>query len=287
MANGDTIVSTGIAPDVLVCIGTVQFRSDLTAVPLMKGYDLGSWEGLVGYGEPLNRLAQQPHVHQTGRSAPHVVSGDPNVQPCGIKDHGLPGLRNSLSSRQRSETTDLQFGRWGELFEQLASPQFWEYQASQRQWTAHRGNNPRGRYKRRIPVRTRHSLTPGPARPKMTSQRQTKVQTGSRSCGTAAVQEKSWTSYLCVRQSGLPTEQTPRCILGIIRGIDDFDMQLKQTKDKNKRSRPKLGASTHGMTEGEKRRLMKETGPVTKEIPAETVIKRHIYRRLIQLCVHL
>ena len=37
MANGDTIVSTGIAPAVLVCIGNVQFRSDLTAVPLMKG----------------------------------------------------------------------------------------------------------------------------------------------------------------------------------------------------------------------------------------------------------
>ena len=40
MANGDTIVSTGIAPAVVVCIGLVQFRSDLTAVPLMKGYDV-------------------------------------------------------------------------------------------------------------------------------------------------------------------------------------------------------------------------------------------------------
>ena len=40
IANGDTIVSTGIAPVVLVCIGNVQFRSDLTALPLMKGYDI-------------------------------------------------------------------------------------------------------------------------------------------------------------------------------------------------------------------------------------------------------
>ena len=40
MANSDTIVSMGIAPAVLVCIGSVQFRSDLTAVPLMKGYDI-------------------------------------------------------------------------------------------------------------------------------------------------------------------------------------------------------------------------------------------------------
>ena len=67
--------------------------------------------------------------------------------------------------------------------------------------------------------------------------------------------------------------------LGIIRGIDDFDMQLKQTKPKTKtkRSRPKL-ATAHGMTEGEKRRLMKETGPVTTEIPTETVIETHLQK---------
>ena len=67
--------------------------------------------------------------------------------------------------------------------------------------------------------------------------------------------------------------------LGIIRGIEDFDMQLKQMKPKTKtkRSRPKL-ATMHGMTEGEKRRLMKETGPVTTEIPAETVIETHLQK---------
>ena len=67
--------------------------------------------------------------------------------------------------------------------------------------------------------------------------------------------------------------------LGIIHGIDDFDMQLKQMKPKTKtkRSRPKL-ATAHGMTEGEKRRLMKETGPVTTEIPAKTVIETHLQK---------
>ena len=44
-----------------------------------------------------------------------------------------------------------------------------------------------------------------------------------------------------------------------------------------KRSRPKL-ATMHGMTEGEKRRLMKETGPVTTEILAETVIETHVQK---------
>ena len=65
--------------------------------------------------------------------------------------------------------------------------------------------------------------------------------------------------------------------LGIIRGIDDFSMQLKQPKPKTKRSRPKL-ATTHGMTEGEKRRLMKETGLLTTKIPIETVIETHLQK---------
>ena len=40
MANAESIVSTGIALDVLVGIRKIQFRSDLTAVPLMEGFDL-------------------------------------------------------------------------------------------------------------------------------------------------------------------------------------------------------------------------------------------------------
>ena len=65
----------------------------------------------------------------------HIVLGDPNVQPCGIKDRGLNGLQDNFSLLHKSANTDLQFGRWGALFAQLASPQFWEYQASHRQWT--------------------------------------------------------------------------------------------------------------------------------------------------------
>ena len=36
LANGDTVVSTGIAPNVLVCIGSMASRVSLTAVPLME-----------------------------------------------------------------------------------------------------------------------------------------------------------------------------------------------------------------------------------------------------------
>ena len=40
MANGETIVSTGVAPDVLISLGDIQFRSTLTAMPMMEGFDL-------------------------------------------------------------------------------------------------------------------------------------------------------------------------------------------------------------------------------------------------------
>ena len=48
--------------------------------------------------------------------------------------------------------------------------------------------------------------------------------------------------------------------LAFIRGTEDWTMPLKKRKTKTK---SKLGA-VHGMTEGEKRRLAKETSPVTK-----------------------
>ena len=106
MANGDTIVSTGIAPAVLVCIRNVQFRSDLTAVPLMKGYDIVLGKDWLDMVNPLIDWSSNCMYIRQGDQL-HIVSSDPNVQPCGIKDRGLPGLRNSLSSTEKSETTDL------------------------------------------------------------------------------------------------------------------------------------------------------------------------------------
>ena len=40
LANGETIVSTGIAPRVLVCIGSIPCRLSLTAFPMMEGIQL-------------------------------------------------------------------------------------------------------------------------------------------------------------------------------------------------------------------------------------------------------
>ena len=44
-------------------------------------------------------------------------------------------MQDNFSRLHDTETTDLNFGKWGELFEQLASPQFWEYKANTQQWT--------------------------------------------------------------------------------------------------------------------------------------------------------
>ena len=63
--------------------------------------------------------------------------------------------------------------------------------------------------------------------------------------------------------------------LGIIRGTDDWSVPPQKLK--TKKSKSKLGAA-HGMTKSEKRRLMKETGPVTKEVPAEVVMQEHIQK---------
>ena len=40
LANGETIVSTGIAPNVLICIGSTVSRVSLTAVPMMEGIEV-------------------------------------------------------------------------------------------------------------------------------------------------------------------------------------------------------------------------------------------------------
>ena len=272
MANGDTIVSTGIAPAILVCIGKVQFRSDLIAVPLMKGYDVVLGKDWLDMVNPSIDWRNNCMYIRQGDQL-RVVSGGPNVQPCGIKDRGLPGLQNSLSSAQQSETTDLQFGRWGELFAQLASPQFWEYQASQRQWTV---EQPQGEVHSENPIQNEIQLDTGASKAKMTSQKQTR---GKRVAGRVVWQPiKEKLDFISLRQAKrLANSSDTPMYLGIIRGIDDFSMQLKKTKTKTKRSRPKL-ATIHGMTEGEKWRLMKETGPVTTEIPAEIVIETHLQK---------
>ena len=135
MANGETIVSTRIAPAVLVSIGKIQFRSDLTTVPLMAGVDIVLGKDWLYMVNPLIDWRSNAMYIRQGDQL-HIVSGDPNVQACGIKDRGLNGLQDDFSLLHSAASTNLQFGRWGDLFAQLASPKFWEYQSSQQQRTS-------------------------------------------------------------------------------------------------------------------------------------------------------
>ena len=134
MVNGDTIVSTGIAPAVLVSIGPVQCRMNLIAVPLMRGFDVVLGKDWLDMVNPLIEWRQNTVYIKQGDQL-HILLGDPNVQPCRIKDQGLTGLQDNFSRLHDTATTNLNFGKWGELFAQLASPQFWEYKASTQQWT--------------------------------------------------------------------------------------------------------------------------------------------------------
>ena len=85
MANGETIVSIGRTPDVLVSIGKIQFRSDLIAVPLMEGFNIVLGQDWLDMVNPLiDWRSNRMYIRQGDQL--HIVSGDPNVQPCGIKD---------------------------------------------------------------------------------------------------------------------------------------------------------------------------------------------------------
>ena len=53
LVNGETIVSTRIAPRVLVCIGKVPCRLSLTAVPMMEGVQLTLGKDWLGIMNPL------------------------------------------------------------------------------------------------------------------------------------------------------------------------------------------------------------------------------------------
>ena len=104
MANGETIVSTGIAPDVLISLGDVQFRSTLTAVPMMEGIDLILGKDWLDMVNPLvDWRSNTVYIHSGGQL--HRVSGIPaeEVKPCGIVDQGINGLRDNFTQFAEGE----------------------------------------------------------------------------------------------------------------------------------------------------------------------------------------
>ena len=97
LANGETIVSTGMAPQVLVSIGDVQCRVNLTAIPLMDGISVILGKDWLDMLNPLIDWRSNTVYLRVGDKLQKVQGqNSSNVQPSGIKDKGLSGLRDSF-----------------------------------------------------------------------------------------------------------------------------------------------------------------------------------------------
>ena len=97
LANGETIVFTVMAPQVLVSIGDVQCRVNLTAIPLMDGISVILGKDWLDTLNPLIDWRSNTVYLQMGDKLQKVQGQDSsNVQPSGIKDQGLSSLQDSF-----------------------------------------------------------------------------------------------------------------------------------------------------------------------------------------------
>ena len=246
MANGETIVSTGVAPDVLISLGDIQFRSTLTAVPMMEGIDMILGKDWLDMVNPLVDWRNNTVYIRSGDQL-HRVSEIPatEVKPCGIVDRGLSGLQDNFSQLHKESATSLQIGKWGEIYKQLASPTFWEYKTTAKEWTPGPTRSlaqPQGEVQPLVPTTpenflhsltsTANSMKTGPSK----SRRQNKK-----------IDFISLKKTIKMAQS----KDTP-ILLAVVRPIRNEDIPQKNKKPKTK---TRAGAA-HGRTEGEKRRML-------------------------------
>ena len=132
LANGETIVSTGIAPRALVSIGKVSCRLALTAVPMMEGVQLILGKDWLDIQNPLVDWRSNTVFLRSGSQLEpiHGIS-DKSGTHCQITDKGLNGLQSLFRdlSDDASLTADLQ-----EKLAVLRKPSFWLYEAMTKQW---------------------------------------------------------------------------------------------------------------------------------------------------------
>ena len=126
LANGETIVSTGIAPRVLVCIGSIPCRLSLTAVPMMEGIQLILGKDWLDIVNPLVDWRSSSMFLRFGQQLEQVKGIElKSAHHCQIVDKGLPGLQCQFGAfKKSSNPTD---DKLGLRVEQLYSPAFWQY----------------------------------------------------------------------------------------------------------------------------------------------------------------
>ena len=266
MANGETIVSTGVAPDVLISLGDIQFRSTLTAVPMMEGFDMILGKDWLDMVNPLVDWRSNTVYIQFGDQL-HRVSGIPaeEVKPCGIKDRGLAGLKDNFSQLHKECDTCLNFGKWGETYAQLASPTFWEYQPSVAPWTPG-------------PTRTlaqpQGEVTPpASTTPEIFCNSLADNATILKPDTKKSRQNDKKLDFISLKKTIKVAQSldTP-VLLAVVRPITNEDMPKTKKKSKTK---IRAGAA-HGMTQGEKRRMLKESGPAKDTTTVNDTMKEMV-----------
>ena len=263
MANGETIVSTGVAPDVLISLGDIQFRSTLTAVPMMEGFDMILGKDWLDMVNPLVDWRSNTIYIQFGDQL-HRVSGIPaeEVKPCGIKDRGLAGLKDNFSQLHHESATCLHFGKWGETYAQLASPTFWEYQPSIAQWSPG-------------PTRTlaqpQGEVTPStPVTPKIFSN---SLADSAPILKTGPSKPRTKLDFISLKKTIKMAQSTDTpVLLAVVRPITNEDIPKKNKKPKTKTR----ANAAHGRTEGEKRRMLKESGPAKDTTTVKDTMKEMV-----------
>ena len=135
LANGETIVSTGIAPRVLVCIGSVPCRLALTAVPMMEGVQLILGKDWLDIMNPLvDWRSNTVYLRNGSQLEPVQGIREKSGTHCQIVDKGLNGLQHyfrDLKQGERTPTADLA----GKVAT-LRSPSFWRYEPSTNEWVS-------------------------------------------------------------------------------------------------------------------------------------------------------
>ena len=271
MANGETIVSTGIAPDVLLCTGTAACRLSLTAVPLMEGVDVILGQDWLHRMNPFVDWRVNSLVIRSGDKL-EVIPGlkKKKVTQCKIVDRGLPGLQHSFSFlKEQSAAYPSQ--NWGEQLARLNSPTFWEYKDSAKPWGTKDTKVPKPSVPRETEDPQGGAVTAeSPEEKEQDSPKASGVKTTrTRNIAGKIVKQpvRTKVDFVSMRQAARWANNTDKPMFLCV-------LRAKDLPDK-RRAKTTAGAAK-GLSEGEKRRLSKETGPVTKEIPVEEVIRTKV-----------
>ena len=274
LANGETIVSTGIAPRVLVCIGSVPCRLSLTAVPMMEGIQLILGKDWLDIINPLVDWRSNRMFLRTGSQLEQVQGIQvKSGQHCQIVDKGLPGLQHYFGAFKHPSATPTDDRKLGDTLAKLSTPAFWSYVQSDTQWSVPEDRRTDCSSPRTVDVPEggvadkNFSPDTDPIPQGSPRERRTRAKNIAGRCVRQPVKTKI--DFISMRQAARRANKSDQPMyLCVLRATELPNKPKKKPKSK--------AGAAKGMTEGEKRRMSKETGPITKEIPIPEVIRMKV-----------